>query len=73
MPMMYVPAELAVKVTVVISPDCVNVGAGFSAVQLNVNTLLPEAVEKNVLKLPVVMFWSIVKVLLPAVAVTLIQ
>ena len=46
-PMMYVPAELAVNLMVVVAPDCVIVGAGFTGVQFDVNTLLPEAKVKK--------------------------
>ncbi|MFL5805188.1 MAG: hypothetical protein ACJ8CR_26040 [Roseiflexaceae bacterium] len=55
MPMMYVPAELALKMTVVVAPDWLIDGAGFTGEQLDVNTLLPEATLKKWLsKLPVV-------------------
>ncbi len=71
-PMTNVPAELALKVTVVTPPDVLMLALIF--VQPKVYTKLPDAwLKKWLSKLPVVIAWSIVKVLLPALASTSTQ
>lgn len=72
MPTIYVPAELALNVMVVTPFDVLMFALIF--VQPDVYTKLPAAwLKKWLLKLPVVIAWSIVKVLLPALASTSTQ
>jgi hypothetical protein len=70
--MMYVPAELALKVTVVTPFDVLMFALTFEQPELY--TKLPAAwLKKWLSKLPVVIVWLIVNVLLPATAVTFTQ
>jgi len=71
-PMMYVPAAFALKLTVVTPFDVLMFALIF--VQLELYAKLPEVwLKKWLSKLPVVIAWLIVKVLLPAIALTFTQ